>query len=385
MRLLLAVILGSLFIFGCSRDKAREPEPTVNTEPPAPHVAPVQKVAADRVYTNGRIYTVNKQQPWAEAVAVGDGRLLVVGSQADVAAVTGDETEVVDLAGRFVMPGLIDPHTHMFEDYHNQHFAFGIEDNSSPEKILEAVAAYAEDNPGDGWIIGGNYPNGMFPEDSPHKELLDDVVGDRPTCIADQSAHAWWCNTRALEIAGIIGDAELREGAIIHRNAQGEVGGTIHEHAIGHMRQFIPPVPQDEWEAVARGFMGWLNSMGFTSVQLAAGNESHLKAATKLESAGELTVRLAVALNYGYFDSPESIEEEYAFIQRAGEYKTEFVDPGYVKIFMDGVPTGRTGWLVEPYVDDESFFGSGYYTAEDLDSIYKDFNSKGIAVMAHAT
>ncbi len=67
----LFVLFGSLFIFGCSRDKAQEPEPTVNTEPPAPHVAPVQKVAADRVYTNGRIYTVNKQQPWAEAVAVG--------------------------------------------------------------------------------------------------------------------------------------------------------------------------------------------------------------------------------------------------------------------------------------------------------------------------
>ena len=151
------------------------------------------------------------------------------------------------------------------------------------------------------------------------------------------------------------------------------------------MRQFIPPVPQEEWEEVGRGFMTWLNSMGITSVQLAAGNEAHLKAATKLESGGELSVRLAVALNYGYFDSPESIDEEYAFIQRAGKYKTEFVDPGYTKIFMDGTPTSRTGWFVEPYADDESFYGSGYYTADELDSIYKDFTSKGVAVMAHAT
>lgn len=79
------------------------------------------------------------------------------------------------------------------------------------------------------------------------------------------------------------------------------------------------------------------------SVQLAAGNEAHLKAATKLEASGDLSVRLAVALNYGYFDSPESLDTEYGFIQQAGKYKSEFVDPGYVKIFMDGLPTSRTG------------------------------------------
>ena len=340
---------------------------------------------ADTVYTNGRIYTVEGDAEWAEAVAIRDGKFMVVGSADDAAAVIGDSTTVVDLEGRFVMPGLVDPHTHMFEDYHNQNFAFGIEDNSSMESILAAVVAHAEANPGDGWITGGSFPNGLFPNDSPPKEALDEVVPDRPICLADQSAHAWWCNSRALEIAGIIGDAELREGAIIDRDADGNVAGTVREHAIGHMRQFIPPIPQDEWEAVGRGFISWLNSMGITSVQLAAGNEAHLKAATKIEADGDLSVRLAVALNYGYFDSPETLDEEYAFIQRSGAYKTEFVDPSYTKIFMDGVPTSRTGWLVEPYLGDDEFYSKGYYDAEDLERIYTDFTEQGIAVMAHAT
>ena len=341
--------------------------------------------AADTVYLNGRIYTVEGSAEWADAVAIRDGRFIVVGGNDDVAAVSGDTTVVVDLEGRFAMPGLIDPHTHMFEDYHNQNFAFGIEDNSSMESILEAVAAYVDANPGDGWITGGSFPNGLFPNDSPPKEALDEIVPDRPICLADQSAHGWWCNSKALEITGILGDAQLRDGAIVDRDAEGNVAGTIREHAIGHMRQFIPPVPQDEWEAVGRGFMGWLNSMGITSVQLAAGNEAHLKAATKIEADGDLSVRLAVALNYGYFDSPESLEEEYAFIQRASTYKTEFVDPGYTKIFMDGTPTSRTGWLVEPYLGEDEFYGTGYYDADDLNRIYADFTEKGIAVMAHAT
>ena len=371
MRKLALLIATVLVVSACSRDDA---SPAASAE------------VADSVYTNGRIYTVEGDAEWAEAVAIKDGKFMVVGSADDAAAVIGDSTNVVDLEGRFVMPGLIDPHTHMFEDYHNQNFAFGIEDNSSMESILAAVAAHVEANPGDGWITGGNYPAGLFPNDSPPKEALDGVVPDRPICIADQSAHAWWCNSRALEITGILGDTKLREGAIIDRDADGNVAGTVREHAIGHMRQFIPPVTQDEWEAVGRGFMDWLSSMGITTVQLAAGNEAHLKAATKIEADGDLSVRLAVALNYGYFDSAESLDEEYEFIQRAGAYKTEFVDPGYTKIFMDGVPTAKTGWMVEPYVDsDEDFRGSGYYDADDLNRIYADFTEKGVSVMAHAT
>ena len=340
---------------------------------------------ADTIYTNGRIYTVNESQPWAEAVVVKDGKFVAVGSSDEAKSFAGEATEIIDLGGKFVMPGLIDPHTHMFEDYHNQNFAFGIVDNSSLKTILAAVKAYAEENPDEEWIIGGSYPNGLFPGDSPAREMLDEIVPDRPVCIADQSAHAWWCNTRALEIGGIIGDAELRDGALIDRTESGDVAGTIREHAIGHMRQFVPPVPQEEWEAVAVGFTDWLNSMGITSVQLAAGNEAHLKAATKLETNGVLSVRLAVALNYGYFDSPEAADDEYAFIQQAGKYKSEFVDPGYVKIFMDGVPTSRTGWMVEHYEGTPDDFGSGYYTPKDLARIYADFTSKGVAVMAHAT
>ncbi len=370
MRKLALWITAILILTACTKDGAT---PTASAE------------FADTVYTNGRIYTVDGDTEWADAVAIRDGRFIVVGSADDAAAVTADSTKVIDLEGRFVMPGLIDPHTHMFEDYHSQNFAFGIEDNGSMESILAAVAAYAEENPGDGWIVGGNFPNGLFANDSPPKEALDELLPDRPTCIADQSAHSWWCNSKALETAGIIGDAELRDGSIVERNEDGEAAGTVREHAIGHMRQFIPPVPQDEWEAVGRGFMGWLNSMGITTVQLAAGNESHLKAATKIEADGDLSVRLAVALNYGYFDSPESLDEEYEFIQRAGEYKTEFVDPGYTKIFMDGTPTSRTGWLVEPYLGDDAFYSSGYYNADDLSRIYADFTGKGIAVMAHAT
>ena len=175
-------------------------------------------------------------------------------------------------------------------------------------RVEEITAARADENPDAEWILGGVFPAAMFPGDNPNRQLLDDIIPDRPVCIADQSAHSWWCNTRALEMTGLMeSNADLPEGAVIERDANGVPSGTVREHAIGYMRQFIPPKPHDEWVAVARGFTEWFNRLGITSTQLAAGNEAHLKAAKELADSGDLSVRLVVALNYGYFDSAESV------------------------------------------------------------------------------
>ena len=342
--------------------------------------------SADTVYSNGRIYTVNEAQPWAESVAIKDGKFLVVGSNADVQAVTSGTTKVIDLEGKLVIPGLIDPHTHAFEDYRNRHFTFGVKDNSSPESILAEVKVYAAANPDKEWIMGGPFPSAMFENDNPGREMLDEYVPDRPACIVDQNGHTWWCNSMALELTGILdGSADLPDGAIVERDEAGVASGTVREHTIGFMRRFIPAVPQDEWLAVGRGFMQWFSSLGLTSTRLAAGNEAHLKAARSLEDDGELSVRLSIAMNYGYFDSPETIEQEYELLQRVNDYRSEFVRPTHVKIFLDGVPTTHTGWMVEPYTDAIDNYGYGYYDAEALEHLFSDLGNLGLGVMTHAT
>jgi len=344
-----------------------------------------ENAAADTVYTNGKIYTVDEAQPWVEAVAIKDGKFIAVGSGNDVAEKIGDATSVVDLQGKLAIPGLIDPHNHAFEDYHSRNLAFSVKDTSTPENILEEVKAYDENNPGEGWITGGIFPSGMFPGNSPGRQLLDAVVPDRPVCLADQSAHAWWCNTKALEITGIMdASAELPEGAIIDRDKDGVPKGTVREHSIGFLRRSIPPIPHEEWLNTGRGFMQLFNSLGLTTIQIAAGNEAHLKAAGELQSNGELSVRLVFALNFGYYDSPETKEEESAFVDRASEYRSEFIDPGYIKIFMDGAPDGMTGWLLEPYVGTDNY-GVGYFEPGELVTLYKNFTGRGVGIMSHAT
>ena len=339
---------------------------------------------ADIVYTSGKVFTVNNAAPWAEAVAIKDGKFLAVGSNDDIAAVTGDTTDVFDLRGNLVTPGLVDPHTHAFEDYHSNNFAFSIQDKSSPESILAEVKAYAAANPDKEWITGGNWPVPMFPGDNPHRDLLDQVISDRPVCLTDMSAHSFWCNTKALEVTGIMNpDNEIPPGAVIERDADGTPSGTVREHAIGLVRRTIPAVPHEEWVATGRGFMQWFSSLGVTSTQIAAGNHAHLSAARELEDQGELSVRLVFALNYNYFDSPETKEQEGEFAFQAHEFKTEFIDPSHIKIFMDGTPNAYAAWMLEKYPGTDSY-GTGYYQPHELVALYKKFTGKGLGVMSHA-
>jgi len=113
------------------------------------------KESADTIYKNGRIYTVNEAQPWAEAVAIKDGKFIKIGSTVDVSALTGDKTIVVDLEGKFVMPGVFDLHAHPFITPWYGSMNLSLKNSGTEEGILSEVKAYAQANPDEEWIIGG--------------------------------------------------------------------------------------------------------------------------------------------------------------------------------------------------------------------------------------
>jgi len=129
--------------------------------------------AADTIYTNGKIYTVNESQPWAEAVALKDGKFLVVGTNAEVLAVKGDETETIDLAGKFVMPGMIDVHTHAIDAHITA--VTRLDNPMDADKLVQEIRAHVEANPGKEWYLFGDFGFGLFPGDNGPKELLDGI------------------------------------------------------------------------------------------------------------------------------------------------------------------------------------------------------------------
>ena len=156
------------------------------------------KEIADTIYTNGKIYTVNEAQPWVEAVAIKDGKFIKVGASTDIEKLSGEATEVIDLAGQFVMPGISDLHHHGMDlsivAADPAQFAIPDDKKSSPESIVEALKEFADANPDLPYIYAEDFPDGMFPGNNGPKELLDQVDTKRAVIVLSSGGHAHWVN-----------------------------------------------------------------------------------------------------------------------------------------------------------------------------------------------
>ena len=150
--------------------------------------------SASIVLTNGRIYTMNPDQPWAEAVAISDRTFVFVGSSSEVEQYRDDQTQVVDLAGRMAMPGLNDLHVHPVYGFTVRLFECVFPGTSTPDDIARVVSRCVEENPDAEWIIGGQWETDFFVKydiDSP-REWLDKVSGGKAVILRDTSFHNRW-------------------------------------------------------------------------------------------------------------------------------------------------------------------------------------------------
>jgi predicted amidohydrolase YtcJ len=201
---------------------------------------------ADLILSNGAVYTLNPAQPWAQAAAVGGGRIVFVGSSAGAKKYQGEGTKVIDLAGKMVLPGFQDSHIHLISG--------GVElgqcslnDLQTKEGILSKIRSYAAANPEKEWIVGGGWPLTAFPGGNPTKEDLDAEVSDRPIFLSAVDGHSTWVNSRALDKAGFqihvhaIGDRAIRMTLDAMEEAGKANGLRDARHHICHL-ELIDPV-----------------------------------------------------------------------------------------------------------------------------------------------
>lgn len=348
------------------------------------------KEIADTIYTNGKIYTVNEAQPWAEAVAIKDGKFLKVGTNREVEHFKGDQTEVVNLEEKLILPGFFDLHAHPFITPWYGNMNLQLSGANTKEEILASVKEYAEQNADKEWIIGGQWLLGVFPNDSPRKEWLDEIVPDRPVALLDQTGHGMWLNSKALELAGITEETETSQLIVIHKDKEtGEPTGTINEQSIQMVEQVIPQAKPKNYAPVIEEIFEMFLSYGITAQQTAEGHRIPLEALKILEKENKLNERVFVSwdwkttLNLAY-----SIEEIEAQIKGRNKYASEFIYPDYVKIFADGGPFSATSLLHQPY--QESFtgrkgvYGGANMTEEQFVEAFKMFDNWGVGVHIHA-
>ncbi|WP_262056865.1 amidohydrolase [Streptomyces sp. STR69] len=304
---------------------------------------------ADLLFTNGQVLTPEGRT--ATAVAVTGDRITAVG-HAEVHDLAGPGTQVVDLAGRLLLPGFQDAHVHPVPA--------GLEltqcdltGTRTAQDTLAAVRAYAEAHPEREWITGGGWSMEAFEGGTPTKELLDSVVPDRPVYLPNRDHHGAWANSRALALAGITRDTPDPADGRIERDASGEPAGTLQEGAMQLVGRLTPPTTPAVRLAALLHAQRHLHALGITAWQDAivgkfAGMDDPSDAYLTAARDGSLTARVVGAL---WWDRERGAEQIPELVERRAALSHGRFHAGSVKLMLDGVAETGTAALLDPYLD----------------------------------
>jgi predicted amidohydrolase YtcJ len=345
-------------------------------------VAAESSSPADVILVNARIYTVNPQQAWANAIAVRDGKILAVGDEAEIEAYRGKSTKVIDAQGRLVLPGFTDCHIH-FMDGSLGLTRVDLTGAGTVAEIQKRVKAYAGSHPQEPWIqgMGWTYPT-FKPTGMPDKQVLDDVLPDRPVYLVAFDGHSAWANSKALAMAGIDRNTPDPPNGKIVRDEKGEATGALKEAAGDLIDAKIPkPTRAQRLDALRKGILE-ANKAGLVRVHSAGEDFEYLDLYNELRQRGELTLRFYVA----YFLDPPgltpAINKKIDDARR--QYNDEWISGGVVKTMLDGVVEAHTAAMLAPYTDDPSQSGKLFWDPDKYKSTIADLDARDLQIFTHA-
>jgi len=337
---------------------------------------------ADTVVTNARIYTVNSQQPWAEALAIRGDKILAVGSAKDVAAYRGPATKVIDAQGRLVLPGFTDCHIH-FMDGSMGLTQVDLNGTKSIAEIQKRVKDYAAAHPKEPWITGMGWTYPTFgPSALPDKKFLDEVVPARPVYLVAFDGHTSWANSKALAAAGITRETPDPPNGKIVRDEKGEATGALKESAGDLVSKLLPKPSREERLAALRLGIHEANKFGLVRVHSAGQDFEWLDLYDELRHSGELTVRFYVAY---FLDPPQLTPDAIEKIEQARRtYRDEWISGGVVKTMLDGVVEGHTAAMLAPYSDDPTQSGKLFWDPAKYKEAVTELDRRGLQIFTHA-
>jgi len=329
---------------------------------------------------NGKIAPQIPGQQKAEALAVGLGRILTVGSSAEVLELAGPNTETIDLDGRLAVPGFIDTHFHLYE-WALKRKGVKLDDAGSLAELLARVRDAAAKQPPGQWIMGQGWNETDWPEQRmPTRELLDQAAPHHPVLLWRCDLHLAVANSAALSLAGIdAGTPDPPEGRIEH-DATGEPNGILRELAINLARQAVAPLAADQVMEAFEDAIKALHRLGITGIndiRLMADEDGAdaFRTFQKLERQGRLALRSWVSL------PGHRLDEIIALGLQTG-FGNDRLRVGHVKYFTDGGMGARTAWMIDPYLDAEH--GMPLMDLEVLARDIRKADAAGLSVMVHA-
>ena len=341
-----------------------------------------QSHVANTILLNGRVYTLNPHQPWAEAVAISGDKILAVGSIKDISSYRDSSTRVIDLGGRLLLPGFTDCHIH-FMDGSLGLTQVILNGAATMAEIQKRVKEYATAHPNETWItgMGWSYPT-FAPTGLPDKKFLDEVVPDRPIYLVAFDGHSSWANSKALAMAGIKRETPDPPNGKIVRDNDGEATGALKESAGDLVAKFLPKPSREERLAALRLGMHEANKFGLVRVHSAGQDFEWLDLYDELRRNNELTLRFYVAY---FLDPPDLTSDAINKIETARRtYHDEWISGGVVKTMLDGVIEAHTAAMLTPYSDDPAQTGKLFWEPEKYKQTIKELDRRGLQIFTHA-
>jgi predicted amidohydrolase YtcJ len=335
---------------------------------------------------NAKIWTGESENSFVEAIAIRDSLIISTGNSEEILALTGSETQVLDLEGKLVTAGFNDAHIHFLSG------SMGLTqvELSGAETFDAAIAStlkFIAENPDKEWVTGRGWQYTFFESGLPDHETMRVLDIDRPVFIRAYDGHSAYANPKALEIAGLDEQTPFTGFGEIVKDKNGKLTGALKESAMGLVGDLIPEDTfEDQLNGLRKG-LAYAASLGITSVQNASGSENDLRLFQKLYENGELTLRYAAAFSVSE-QATSSELDRFTFLKDSVGTANPWLRADAIKFMIDGVIEGHTGSMLAPYSDlpaaDALALGQLNFTIEGYQKLVKTLDEKGFRLFTHA-
>lgn len=336
-----------------------------------------QTFQADLVVLNGNVHTGSKAQPRARAIAVSGNKIIAIGDDAQIRALAGSKTRVIDAGGKTVIAGFNDAHVHFLETG-QQLSSVDLRDAKTPQEFVARIKAFAEKLPKGRWILGGKWDHENWtPNALPTAALIDAATPDNPVFIDRLDGHMALANSVALKLAGVDKNTKEVDGGEIVRDASGNPTGVLKDAAMSYVNRVIPDPSFEQRIEAAQAATDHAASLGVSSVQdVSAGRDVGVY--QELLRRGTLKTRV-------YGCSELNGYKRWADTGVRHAFGDAMLRVGCLKGYADGSLGSTTAWFFEPYLDAPN--SSGLAMADvttTMRQTIQEADKAGLQVRIHA-
>lgn len=357
---------------------------------------------ADIIILNARILTMDEATAKAEAIAIGGNKILAIGSDAEIEALKGPVTQVIDAAGGTVLPGFNEAHMHIFMG------SVGLRQLSlykvkGFDELKAKVSDYAAKNPKLKLLLARSADYTILSEtERTTRHDLDRIISDRPFAMISPDHHTAWANTRALDLAGILHGRQVGVGNEVVMGEDGLASGELREADAmqpvfdlsetggreglgigtgGEPDSFTPEERAIDLNIIRDG-LAYCASLGITSIQNMDGNLYQLEILEEIENTSDLPVRVRMPYHMKNFMPLSDLSEKAAAWR--DRFHTDRLRCDFVKMFIDGVTEGESAVFLEDYAHKPGWKGDPLFSQEHLNQIVTEADRLKLPVAVHA-